>query len=298
MELRHLRYFIALADEPDLNVAAKRCGLSPSVLGKHIADLEESLGCSLFRRKGVAVSLSAAGQVFYHRAKDLLASAAAAAGEVRAAAAAVASQLRIGHYGRWWMRRYAHALKHFEHDCPGVKLLPVELAPADIAGCLRRGEVDMALLESVDVALRIEFMVRRVEAVPALVALPKEHAFAKRRKLAMEELSEEVWVGWDERVYPGRRQLLLEASAEAGFRPCIAQDADSDLMMYDLVAHGAAIGYLGVPPAEEMPGGVALVPLAAAAIEFPVYVAWRKDADNLAQLENLGNHLLHTPSHV
>jgi DNA-binding transcriptional LysR family regulator len=238
------------------------------------------------------VSLSAAGQVFYQRAKDLLASAAAAAGEVRAAAAAVASQVRIGHFGRWWMRRYAGAVKHFQQECSGVRLVPIELAPADIAGCLRRGELDIALLEAVDVALRIDFKVRRIEAVPGQVVLPAGHPFARKKKVRFEELAEEVWVGWDERVYPGRRGLLLEAAKEVGIRPCIAHDVDSEAAMFDLVASGDAIGYLGLPMEEEVSERVSVVPLAEPLMEFPVYAAWGKDADNLPQLEALGGHLV------
>ncbi len=292
MELRHLRYFIALADDPNLAQAAKHCGLTGSVLSKHINDLEDSLGCSLFRRHGGQYTLSAAGQVFLNRAKDILASAAAAAGEVRAAAAAAASQLRIGHYGRWWMRRYEPALRHFTRDNPGIKLHPVELLPADIVGCLRRGEVDMALLESVDVALRIDFKVRRIEAVTAQIVMPKDHPLARRKRVAFRSLVEEAWISWDERGYPGRSHLLLDAAEAAGFRPCIAHDADSELSMYDLVANGAGIGYIGFPPVEAMPDGVKLVPLSSAVIEFPVYLAWRKDSENIEQLEHLGEELL------
>ena len=59
-----------------------------------------------------------------------------------------------------------------------------------------------------------------------IFAVPSTHPLAKRRKLALSELANEVWIGWDERLYPGRRALLLESAEAARFRPCIAQDAD------------------------------------------------------------------------
>jgi DNA-binding transcriptional LysR family regulator len=292
MELRHLRYFLALADNPRMDRAAKHCGLSASVLSRHISDLEDSLGCSLFRRKGNTVSLSAAGQVFYQRAKDLLTSAAAAAGEVRATAAAMASQVRIGHSGLWWMKRYAGAIARFRHECPGIHLHPIEATPAELPGALRRGEIDMALMEHVDLELRIEFKVRRIEALAAQIALPEGHRLAHRKRLRLRELAEEVWIGWNERLYPGRRHLLLDAAESARFCPCIAQDAESDFALYDLVAGGGSVGYLAHEPAAEMPRGVTLVPLSPAVIEFPVFLVWRKDADNQTQLEALAAQLL------
>ena len=293
MELKHLRYFIALADEPHFERAAKHCGLSASVLSRHISDLEESLGCSLFRRKALQVSLSAAGQVFYGRAKDILASAAAAAGEVRATAAALASQIRIGHSGLWWMKRYAAAVSRFKHDCPGIHLHPLEQAcPAELPGALRRGEMDMALMEHVDVAMRIEFKVRRIEALGGLIVLPASHPLAKRKKIAFRELSEEVWVAWNDRLFPGRKHLLLDAAEAAHFRPCVAQDADSDYSLYDLVASAGMIGFIGHEPAEEMPRGTVLVPLHPASIEFPIFLAWRKDSENIEQMEALAALLL------
>lgn len=298
MELRHLRYFLSLADQPQVDRAAKSCGMTASVFLKHIDDLEESLGCSLFRRKGGKVSLSAPGQVFYQRAKDLLASAAAAAGEVRATAQAAANAIRLGHSGLWWMKRYAAALAQFKRDKPALQLHPIEEFPAELPGALRRGEIDMALMEHVDVALRIEFKVRRVEALPALIAVPKHHRLAARRKLSLKDLAEEVWLGWDERLFPGRRHLLLDAAEEARFRPCISLDVESELALYDAVLAGNGIGFIGHEPAGEMPEGVVLIPLKPAVIEFPLFLAWRKDAENLASLEALATLLLgsHLPA--
>lgn len=292
MELKQLRYFIALADDPHLERAAQHCGLSASGLGRRISELEESLGCSLFRRKGHHVSLSAAGQVFYQRAKDLLTSAAAAAGEVRATAAALASQIRVGHSGLWWMQRYTGALARFRHENPGLNLHPMEYVPAELPGALRRSELDMAFVEYVDVALRIEFKVRRVEALPALIALSTGHRLAKKRKLSLKDLAEEVWVGWDEKFFPGRSHLLLDAAESERFLPCIAQDADSDFALYDLVSTGELVGFLGHKPEGDMPVGVKLIPLQPAVIEFPLFLAWRRDADNFEQLETFAHHLL------
>ena len=292
MELRDLRYFITLADELDVDVAAKHVGLSPSVLRRHILDLEESLGCSLFRRHGESVTVSAAGQVFYPRAKDILASAAAAAGEVRATAAALASRIRVGHYGLWWMRRYAPALKRFHHQNPGLQLNPMEMMPVDLASALRCGDVDIALMEHVDVALRIEMKVRRIEALDTCILLPKAHRYAKRVKVAFHELIEETWLSWDEHLYPGRRHLLLQAASALNERPCISQEVVDEEALHAQILAGNGIGYAAYHQCAELPAGLRCVRLVPSVMEFPVFLAWRKDADNFEQLELLAKCLL------
>lgn len=296
MELRHLRYFLSLADALDIEKTAKHVGLSPATLRKHINDLEESMGCSLFRRHGHSLTLSSAGQVFYPRAKELLSSAAAAAGEARATAEAQAQQLRVGHYGLWWMSRYAAGLRRFQQAHPGLKLQPLELPPAEIAGALRRGEIDIALLEQVDVALRIEVKVRRIEALPCELLIPHTHALAKRSRIRLQELLEETWLSWDEVLQPGRRQLLLDAAKELDSRPCIAQELESLEAMLVQVGEGVGIGYapaLGL----ELPGStVVRAALHPSVIEFPVFIAWRKDAEHLEVLEAFAKALLGTSS--
>ncbi len=292
MELRHLRYYLALADELDLAKAAKHCRLTPSVMSRHISDLEESLGCSLFRRHGAHISMTAAGQVFYQRAKGLLDSAAAAAGEARATAEAVANQVKIGHFGTWWLKRYEIQLKSFAASHPRVKLHPLEYSPADISLALRRGEVDMALLEAVDVAMRIEFKVKRIEAIAGAIVVSKDHLHAKKKQAKLKDFADAVWVVWDERVYPGRRHLLLDAAKEARFVPCVSWEAESEAAMFEQVLAGNSVGYHAPHLIDHLPEGLVLLPVKPTLLEFPVFLAWRRDADHVDRLDQLAEAML------
>ncbi len=287
-----MRYFLALADERDAKRAARLCGLTPSLLGRHIVDLEESLGCSLFRRGASRLSLTAAGQVFYERSKELLASAAKAAGEARAVAAAPVSEIRVGHYGEWWKKRYASGLRRYSRESPDVRLHEACYEPSAVLDALKEGEVDMALLEEVDLGLRIDFNIRRLELRPAVVVLPSGHRHARRRWVSFADLREEVWVAWDERTFPGRRNRLLAAAQKAHFRPCIASDEQSEDGVFAQVSFSNAVGYLPAGLHGTPPEGVALVSLKPAVIEFPVYLAWRKDATLIEQLDLFASILL------
>ncbi|MFA5264096.1 MAG: substrate-binding domain-containing protein [Opitutaceae bacterium] len=157
--------------------------------------------------------------------------------------------------------------------------------PADLAENLRRGEIDMAFMEHVDVGLRIDFKIKRIEAVPSVILMGVDHPLAKRKKVSLKQLDESVWVVWDERVYPGRRHMLLDAAAEARILPCIAWDAENEEAMYEQVIACSAIGY-APRVLSEFPEGIAAVNLHPQVLEFPVYLAWRRDSENIEQLES------------
>lgn len=290
MDLRHLRYFLALAEELNVARAAKRCGLTPSVLTGHISDLEDNLGCSLFHARGEGVTLSAAGQVFLPRARELLDTAISAEGELRQTAKRSGSAVAFGHFGAWWSRRFAAGVRRVKSRCPGMLLRPTEYTPIDVAGALRRGEVDMALLETVDVGMRIDFNVKQLDVIPAFVLMAADNPFAKKRKISLEDLRESVWVVWDERIFPGRRHLLLDAAEKTGFVPCVAWDADGENSVAEQVLACGAVSY--VPETFSKREGLKLVPLKPAAIEFPVFLAWRKDAENVRELDAVADCLL------
>ena len=292
MEMRQMRYFLALADELDAARAARLCGLSVSGLGRHISDLEESLGCSLFRRRAGRVALTAAGAVFYRRAQALLASAAEAAGEARAAAAASRARIRLGHFGAWWRERYARGLRRYEEQSPATRLHESCYVPAGVLAALRGGEVDVALLEWADLGLRIDFNIRRIESLPALVVLPAAHKLAGRRSVSFADLRGEAWVTWDERHFPGRGHRFLEAAGKARFVPCIAGEAPSEEGMLERVKAGDAIGTLPAGQGAEVPKGLSFVPLRPSPLAFPVFVAWRKDADHEEELDRFASALL------
>ena len=291
MELRHLRFFLALAEELDVARAAKHCGLTPPVLNRHIEDLEDSLGCSLFRRNGNKVSLSATGQVFLTRAQSLLVLEKDATLDPKDARALI----RVGHYGSWWQKRYAEGLKRFSKKCPDLCLQPHEFLPADIAGCLRRGDLDMAFLEHVDIGLRIEFNVKRIEVLSPVALVGVTHPLAKKRRISFKELGESAWVVWDERVYPGRRHMFIEAAQRAGLLPCIAWDAENEAAVFEQVGNCSTVGY--APAVIEAPSEtMRMIDLKASHIEFPVFLAWRKDAENLEELDFLAECIVRAAS--
>lgn len=291
MELRHLRYFVAVADTLHFSRAAERLNLTQPALSRQIRDLEEELGVALLRRHGAQTTLTPAGARFFARSQEILAATERAVDDARAAARV----LRFGHYGALWADYYAPALRAFVRRFPKRTLQPVELSPAELAVALRRGELDMALLGPVNDALRREFATRLLGAMSAMLAMGAGNPLAKRRVHALADLRAAEWVVWDERSFPGRGALLHEAAAAAGFKPRVVHTVDSlaSIFMHATTSH--AVGYV-LPISKKFPhSGVVFAALKPPAIVFEMNVAWRRTAAASECLPELAELLATTP---
>ena len=295
MELRHLRYYVAVAEAQNISLAAQRLVVTQPALRRQLHELEDEMGFSLWRHLSSRIVLTAAGQVFYNRAREVLAAAAAAVGEARSVAHAAANHVRFGQYGALWADHYAPALRGFARQFAGVQLEHVEGTPAELIAALRRGAIDIALIGAADPALQNEFAHRRLGVFPALLAMGADNLLAKRRSYALAELREAAWVTWDERAFPGRKSLLLAAAQRAGFEPRIRCEADSVASLIGQVTTSDAIGYV-LPLTRRLPHtGVAFVALQPGGIEFEMTVVWRRDADHADRLEVLADLLATAP---
>src|SRR4051812_3611408 len=132
MELRHLRYFTAVAETLHFSRAAERLHLTQPALSRQIRNLEEEIGIVLLERHGTRTSLTSAGALFAERARAILAAAARAVDEARSAA----RLLRFGHYGTLWIDHYAPALRRFSKQHPELMLQSVEQTPAELVKAL------------------------------------------------------------------------------------------------------------------------------------------------------------------
>jgi len=284
MELRHLRYFLAVAETLHFSRAAVRLHLTQPALSRQIRDLENELGTALFRRHGTATKLTAAGEHFLRRTREILALAERAVDEVKA----VSQVVRLGHYGTLWVDYYAPALRVFAKRFPQVSLQAVEQTPVELIGGLRRGEIDLALLGPTEKALGREFAVRRLGGVSAMVAMNVAHPLAKRRCLSMPDLRHAAWIVWDEKSFPGREFPLRKAAAGAGYDPEILGCADSVASLFVRLATDAkAVGYV-LPMSKKLPHtGVVFCKLKPPGIDFEMDAAWDRSADASKHLDAL-----------
>lgn len=241
MELRHLRYFVAVAEALSFSRAAEKLHLTQPALSRQMRDLEHELGCRLLTRgANVRTELTSMGRRFLVGAKRVLQAADALVEETRAQK----EVLRFGHYGAIWLDHFAPALRHFAKRHPRVTVQPVELTPKELAQALRSGEIDVGLVGLVDERMRRDFHARRVASYPTELILAVTHPLAKRRRLRLQDLRDVAWATWDASEFPGRKQLLVEACRRVGFRPRIAFETDSLASMLMQVATTELVGHV------------------------------------------------------
>lgn len=293
MELRHLRYFTAVAEALSFSRAAQRLRVTQPALSRQIRDLEEELGCRLLRRgPNARTELTAAGERLLRQAAPILAAADRLADDLRGESA----RFTLGHFGVLWLDHFSPALRRFASRHPGSKLEPVELTPRELTAALRRGDADLILAHG-DGAFGREYAARQIATYPVRVALGASHPLAKRRKLRLADLREIPWVSWDEREFPGRRQWLVDACRRAGFRPRIVRVTDSMASLFMQLATGDIAGH--VPPmAAKLPhDGVVFSRVEPAAdFQSELWAVWRS-ADPRAELcKALADELARMPA--
>jgi len=291
MELRHLRYFVAVAETLHFTRAAERLHVTQPALSRQIRDLEAEMGVALFLRHGTRTMLTKAGARFFEKARRILDLVESSVAEVRA----VGREIRLGHYGTLWVDHYGPALRAFSQRHPKVTLKAVEQTPIELVDSLRCGEVDIALLGPTGPELRKEFEVCRLGVLPALIAMSSRNPLAKRRKLSLADLRDVPWIVWDERDFPARVAPLRDAAREAGFTPRIASKVDSVASLFVQLAGGDALGYV-LPMSKKLPhAGVVFAELKPPGIALPMDVAWRRDVEPSSGVAALVKFLTSVP---
>ncbi|ACB73625.1 LysR substrate-binding domain-containing protein [Opitutus terrae] len=287
MELRHLRYFCAVAETLHFSRAAERLHVTQPALSRQIRDLEAELGVTLLRRHHTATVLTPAGEAFLRRAREIL----AAAGEAVSEARQAGRQLRFGHYGTLWTECFGPALRRFAKQHPGCALQPIELMPVELVAALRRQELDIALIGTVTRALQREFATQPLCTLEMQLALAADHPLAKRRLLALADLRDADWIAWDEAGFPGRAELLRDAARAAGFAPRIVGTVDSVASMFVAVATSRAVGCV-LPMSRKLPhSGVVFARLRPPGIPFTMHAAWARDSRQAPLLAALATAL-------
>jgi DNA-binding transcriptional LysR family regulator len=254
MELRHLRYFIALAEELSFTGAARRLHISQPPLSQQIRDLEHELGTQLFLRTSRKVLLTEAGTAFLAHARSITASAELAATQVKAIGQGMTGVLNVGATGSMLLGPLAALMAEYRRRFPSVLIGLHEMAPEAQLNALMTRAVDVSFLRlpPVDAELTRETAWRE----PVGVFLPAGHRLAGRSIIALSQLSEDDHVFLRLRA-SGFAEYLHKCCVEAGFMPRISQQVIEAYSLTSLVAAGF---------------GVALAPRSVSALSRPEVV--------------------------
>ena len=264
MDLRHLRYFIAVAEEQNVTHAAARLNVSQPSLSRQIRDLEEALGVALFERTAKAIRLTHAGRLFLDEARAVLRRADEAVLAVKAAAHGDRGELRVGYAPFLTMEIVPRALRNFQESHPGVQVKLCDLSTQEMAGGLRERTLDIALL--VDVAASVlpdcEFVELRSYSVRAAVS--STHRLARLRKIGPSQLASEKLIAFKRADYPEYDSWLASMFSPLGRTPMIAEEHDGATSLIASVEAGRGVALVADPFKGFVGPRVKLIPFSAA----------------------------------
>jgi len=245
LELRHLRYFCAVAAEQHLTRAAQRLGMAQPPLTQQIKALEAEIGTALFRRVGRGIVLTEAGKAFLEEARAILARVEAAVTRAQRVGRGEVGQLHLGFTeSASFNPVVSRLLVRFRADWPEVALTLTEGQSTILAARLRGGELDGAFVRPpLPDPAGLELL--PLVAEPLLAAVPINHALAYRAQVHLTELAGEPFVLYPRENGAGLSDAIVAACQEAGFTPRVAQQAPQLSSTVNLVA--AALGVAIVP---------------------------------------------------
>jgi DNA-binding transcriptional LysR family regulator len=241
MELRHLRYFVAVADWLNFTKAATRLRVAQPALSRQIRDLEDELGAPLLERNPRGVRLTEAGAVFLPEARAVLQRAAEAAQAVRAAARGERGEIHVGYAPTPTVELLPCALHAFQNLAPGVRVTLHDLSTEEMLRGLHDGKLDLCLMvRPAAKALRgLRFELLR--EYPLCVAVARAHPFAKLKRVTREQLVREPLVAYASADYPEYHTLLDDLFRPTGQKYRVVEEQDSASALLASVESGRGI---------------------------------------------------------
>ncbi|MFO1447482.1 MAG: LysR family transcriptional regulator [Opitutaceae bacterium] len=278
MELRHLRYFVAVAEEENVTRAAARLHVSQPPLTRQIHDLEDELGFALFDRTGKAVRLTDAGRVFLDEVRTVLARIDSAVTAARTVAEGVGGELHVGYAPSPTAGFLPEALRAFQRRAPGVRVtLHDQTSPEMLAG-LREGRLHAALIMEPPRAAAPGIVFEPVRSHAMVVAVPPAHRFARKRGLTVADVVREPIVVLARNEYPDYHALLGRVLGRRFKEMRIGAECDSGMSLIAAVEAGKGVAFVVAGLSEIAGRRLRFVALAPPLLRGTVGIAYRPEA--------------------
>ena len=288
MELRHLRYFAAVATEENVTRAAARLHVSQPAVSRQIRDLEDELGVLLLERRAQSVHLTEAGQVFLREARAVLQRADEAVKNVRAIAGGEFGELQVGYAPSLTVQILPRALRGFQKGFPHVRVLLHDLSTEEMLAGLRDGALQIALLVEPTRArlrgLRFEALLRD----HLCLAVAPLHRFARRRTVRLAELAGEPLIAYSRQEYPEYHESLAAFFATIRSKPRIAEEYEGISSLVAAVEAGGGVALVAASVACIIGPRLKLIPISPAPKPLVIGAAWPESGLGAAAERFLG----------
>jgi DNA-binding transcriptional LysR family regulator len=275
VEIRHLRYFVAVAEELHFGRAAQRLGMAQPPLSQQIRRLEQELGVQLLQRTKRRVQLTEPGRAFLDEARKVIAQVGIAVEVAQRTGRGEVGRLAIGFLGAATFGLLPSILKAFRDRFPEVEIELHELKTSELVQALHQGRIHVGLLRMPvnDELLSVEPILQE----KLVVALPEQHPLAEKPLVAFRDLAGEAFLLPPRQLAAGFYEQLVDLSQQAGFSLRIGAEASQLQTILNLVAAG--MGITVVPESVMQMGGRGVVfkRLPEPAPTMEIAVAWRRD---------------------
>lgn len=279
MELRHLKYFVVVAEELSFSRASVRLYISQPALSRQIKNLEDELRVLLFLRQPKGLKLTVAGSFFLEQAEDILQRSYEAVQSVQARYSNIIeadAPLVIGYIPTILQSFLGNTLHNFGLAYPQITVHFLEMSPNEQVKKLREGTIDIAFMGNPPDELDEEFVVECVKKVLIAALITDTHHLANQQSINLAELATENFIGMSEETFPGRNDRIRNVCYCAGFVPNLYLFADSHASMIALVSAGRGVAIMPNEAASLPHPKVVFMPL-----HHPIYYArsaavWRK----------------------
>ncbi len=244
MELRHLRYFVAVADALSFTKGAQKLHLAQPSLTRQIKDLEEEIGVRLLNRSKRQVGLTDEGKSFLADAKRVLAHSAEIVESVQRLRDHEIAALNIGYVANLFPALLPATLVPFQRKFPTVAINLFDMTYAEQFRALEENKIDLGFVGSRQPIEERGLQLRCIASDKTVAALPKGDRLAKKAVIKLKDLRPMFFIGMSEASYPGYRDWLTATCQRAGFVPKVLQDADIERTVIQAVGAGLGVALL------------------------------------------------------
>jgi DNA-binding transcriptional LysR family regulator len=290
LELRHLRYFVAVAEELSFRRAAERLFMEQPPLSRQIQQLEKEVGVALFERIKRHIELTAAGRVFLEEARRTLVSADQAIHAARQAGREAEKSLVVGFCiakcSDAFDCAFPGVMQAFRKQRPDVAITLKEMCSPTQTQALLEREIDVGFLQIP--AAHTVFAGHCLLREPMTLALPQDHPLAKLPIVPLKALASERFLLFPAHVYPSLHQEIVAACARAGFQPNIVEEVSTSQTALGLVGTGMGITFVSAAPVGVPPPGVVYRSVPDLSLSLELSVAWRRDNASTVLAEIVG----------
>lgn len=244
MEIRHLRYFVAVAEELNFTKAAAKLHLAQPSLTRQIKDLEAELGVALFDRLKNRISLTYGGRLFLRDARRLIAECAICVQAVQQVASSQSGNLDIGYIADSFPDLLPVTLRAFSQQFPQTELHLREMTAAEQYRALGENEIDLGFIDLRPEPNGFDLRCACVGQFPILAAISDRDPLAQSEQIPLRNLEPKFFAERSEKSFPGSRLRLIEVCRRAGFSPRILHQVESYPAMISVVARDLGVALM------------------------------------------------------